>query len=461
MNNQKNNAIVMYVLLGIIFVSMIIFAITIYNGSKPVKLSENEIKITEKASANENEKIITVDAGEHVLFYSFDGGNTYQTDNSYRVSENKEVKIVLQDSDRRVIGRKTYNAKVVADKVSPTININDLPSEITKGSSIDFNKTVTAKDQNNNDVKVTTSGNVDTSKPGTYDVTYTATDSSGQTTTITTQVTVTDSTTSTKPKKKTYYRYRTKTVTSYACNYYSCDYTDHNQTTASTVSFDKNSYCCNVSGCTKTNPQISNPCPSMDGVSCTSQMVQKYSVNGNVCYDKAYISIMSDSNDGCIYKDGNTTVLYCEASSVPDPNIGNVPYSSEYSFVTDSSGHQNCFSSHGKTYCEVGPINSGIEPGHSYLPSPVNPGNSIVESSYYKKRCDSNEINIDGYCHKIDSYGTTTCPNGYVNENGTCYKRISKTCNNTCQNVSYSAWSSWSTTKVLASDTVEVQTKTE
>ena len=302
------------------------------------------------------------------------------------------------------------------------------------------------------------------SKPGIYNITYTATDSDGQTTKITTQVVVTDDTsTTTTPGgnsnstgKKTYYRYRTKSVSDYACKYYNCDYTDHNQTTQSTIAFGKDSYCCNVSGCTKTNPQVSNPCPSLDGNSCLMNMVPQYTTQGNVCYSREYITknepmVVCKKNNVCYYEIGETITNPGENYLFVDINHYN---SSNY------NGQLPICDSNGKCYVYIGQENP--YDGYSYLPE--DPSHYWVPTetlSHYKQECSTGEIKIDGYCHKIDSYGTVTCPNGYVNENGTCYKRIAKTCNDTCHDVTWSDWSSWSTTKVIASDTVEVQTKTE
>ena len=460
------NKIALWFLTGIIVISIAVFGITVYNGSKPIKLSESEIKITEKPGSNENEKIITVDAGDHVLFYSFDGGETFQTDNSYTISENKSVSIVLQDNERRTIGKKNYNVSVVATTSAPTIDLKNVPSEIKTGSNIDVKNLVTAKDQNNNIVDVIANSDIDMSKPGTYNITYTATDTNGKTTTITTQVVVKDdANTSTTPSgnsgsttgKKTYYRYRTKSVSDYACKYYNCDYTDHNQTTQSTLSFGKDSYCCNVSGCTKTNPQVSNPCPSLDGNSCLMNMVPQYTTQGNVCYNREYIRknepgmLICKNNNVCYYEIGQPITNPGENYLLVDINHYN---SSNY------NGQLPICDSNGKCYVYIGQENP--YDGYNYLPE--DPSHYWVPTetlSHYKKECSTGEIKIDGYCHKIDSYGTVTCPSGYVNENGTCYKRIAKTCNDTCHDVTWSDWSAWSTTKIIASDTVEVQTKTE
>jgi hypothetical protein len=76
-------------------------------------------------------------------------------------------------------------------------------------------------------------------------------------------------------------------------------------------------------------------------------------------------------------------------------------------------------------------------------------------------KCNDGEVAIDGYCYKIDSYATITCPKNYVLESNNCYRNVRRTCNNHCTSESWSPWSEWSTTKVIAGDSTEVQTKVE
>lgn len=75
------------------------------------------------------------------------------------------------------------------DPSAPTIEgIDDV--EINEGESFDPMAGVTAKDSEGNDIDVTVEGEVDTETPGTYTLTYTATDSEGRTVTETRKVTV-------------------------------------------------------------------------------------------------------------------------------------------------------------------------------------------------------------------------------------------------------------------------------
>ncbi len=429
--DSKNVLIAFLAGIGIL---IILFGLQIYVDLAPKKLLDSDINITEAQGNMENERILTVDIGDkNVVFYSFDNGKSFQTQNTYSVSENKIVKIILKDNERRVVGKKVYKVQVV-DSTGPVISIDKMPNSIYVGSNIDFNKYATAHDSKGEivDVSVNTNG-FDKNKTGTYNITYTAVDKNNLKAIVTVEIrvvnrpsnpepivkpvpsniptptpsepspspTATPTPTPTpiptpnptpsespkpseKPKEKvniTYYRYRTKSTLTYDCNYYNCDYLDYNDTKDSTYTFGKDSFCCTGNDCLKEMPKvdINSLCifNYVAGGSCIPQgeeFTDRYAVKNNICYDK---NLLFENNQSL------------------------------------------------------------------------------------KAKCSTDEITIDGYCHKIDSYANITCPSGYVNENNTCYKQIKRTCNNHCTSETWSKWSEWSTTKVVASDYTEVQTKVE
>lgn len=415
--NSRN---VLIAFLGGIGILIVLFGLQIYFDLAPVKLLDSDINITETPGELENERILTVDVDEKsIVLYSFDNGKTYQTQNTYSISENKVVKIVLKDNERRIVGKKNYRVQVV-DSTGPVITLNDVPNTIYVGSNIDLVKYATAVDSNNNTVNISINSNgFDANKVGTYNITYTAIDKNNLKAEVTVEIRVVNrqqqvvstntekpnntptptpsqtptptpnptpkettkpSPTPTEKPKITYYRYRTKSTLTYDCNYYNCDYTDYDNTIDGTYVFGNDSYCCNGESCTKTMPKvdINSLCVFnyIQGGTCTPQneeFVDQYTNKGNTCYDK---SLLFNTNE-------------------------------------------------------------------------------------LKTQCSDNEINIDGYCHKIDSYASVTCPDGYINEKGNCYKLIKRTCNNHCTSETWSKWSEWSTTKVVAGDNTEVQTKVE
>ncbi len=78
---------------------------------------------------------------------------------------------------------------MVVDQTKPVITLNPGRDTINVGDEwIDYG--VTIKDNSNEDITVVVNGSVDTNTPGTYQITYTASDSSGNTSQIIRYVTV-------------------------------------------------------------------------------------------------------------------------------------------------------------------------------------------------------------------------------------------------------------------------------
>ena len=131
-NNNVNNSTKTALLISscVIGILLIAFGLQVYMDTRPKLLTSDEIKITEESGNKENEKILTVSVDDdRVVFYSFDGGKNYQTENTYSISENKEIQIVLKDNERRKVGSKKYKVKVYEDE-GPTITIKDFPNQI-------------------------------------------------------------------------------------------------------------------------------------------------------------------------------------------------------------------------------------------------------------------------------------------------------------------------------------------
>ena len=91
----------------------------------------------------------------------------------------------------------------VVDTTSPTITVTgDNPMTIEVGSTF-TDPGATVIDNYDNDVEITTTGTVDSDTVGSYTITYTATDSSGNTSTATRVVNVVDTT---SPMNHSYWR---------------------------------------------------------------------------------------------------------------------------------------------------------------------------------------------------------------------------------------------------------------
>lgn len=115
------------------------------------------------------------------------------TEINYSTIGDQEVTIEATDGH----GNKTSQKAILTikeDKEGPVFSgLSDL--KVTKGSTPDYKKSVTAKDDKDGDVDFTVdSSSVNLDKVGTYNVTYTATDKSGNTTTQNRKVIVSEKT---------------------------------------------------------------------------------------------------------------------------------------------------------------------------------------------------------------------------------------------------------------------------
>lgn len=134
------------------------------------------------ANTSKNEcKIVEVKEKENFFQYSFDGGLTWNLDNKYlSCTQNEQVNIVVRDMDYKIVGKSNF---IVDSSTSlPIINI-DSDLEVEAGSNVDFLAGVTAMDGNyniTNKVKTDTT-NLDLTKAGNYEISYTVTDASGNT----------------------------------------------------------------------------------------------------------------------------------------------------------------------------------------------------------------------------------------------------------------------------------------
>lgn len=398
--NGRNKKYIFLGFIAVIVILTLIFFLQNNIGNKTKTLSSEQITITKKEGLMQNEVILTVDAGKDVLYYSFDNGVTWKTENTYTVSENKDIKILLKDKNGKIIGEKEYSV-VVVNNSGPTITLNNFPETIYVGDTIDLSKYATAVDYQGNSLTVTHDPNtIDTSKPSNVKIIYSTIDKDGIPASVSVELNIiekannndsnnnnnNDNNNTTK-KKQTYYSYRTKSITEYDCNYYQCDYIDYNNPVNPTHTFSKNSKCCTGEGCTNKNERIDIcelciPQPGIICMMCHEEFVSRYKVENNVCYDQKPLTLPNGNDNSDIY---------------------------------------------------------------SYYPKP-------------KTECESDEIKIGSYCHKIDSTATTTCPNEYTLKDGKCYKQVKKTCANKCTSEKWSSWSKWQTTKVIANENTQVRT---
>lgn len=473
--NKKSNIILIFLaVLLTVTLGWYIFTIIKQNDKK---ISKDNIEIT---AMNNGKKVeITVknnDENFYIVEYSFDGGKTWQTSNTFITADNKDLDIVLKDANKKIVYRYTFKIDNL-DHDGPVIDIK-LPDTIYKDDYINVNEAIKASDISGLNGNIILSPEViDTSSVGTKTYTVIATDKLGNSSSLSFDVVITEPSTDTKevidtgdktstdtkkeePKKEDtavkqlLYRYRTKTISSYECDFYDCGY---NEEIDPTYKFTSDSPCGNP----QLNPtvQVQSACPINQNAYCTMSIIRTpiYKEEGNICYDSRFIDLCKEYKTIC--SEGETRVdgVCYRIISKEQYNSLKSSIGSEYnSFIGKSqdgyyvkpgiSAHNECsqFTQVDDNYY------------HLYRSGTWSTG---IKKSISKTNCTSGEINVDGYCHKINSYAQPVCNDGYQLNGNKCTRKINKTCSKTCTSDNWSSWSEWSTTKVNPSDTVEVQTK--
>ena len=476
--NEKNKKDIT-IIVGIALI--LILGIILFIDSKKTTsiLSDDKINLTAKIK-DDNKIEVTVETSKELLKeleYSYDGGKTWKKDNNVIINENENIDIKIRDKSGNMI---TKEYKV--DKEGPSITI-DLPNQIEQNSVIDISKYVTAKDKSGiKDGVISTPSILDTKTLGKKQITFIATDKLNNETKITIEIEVVpkkeqnenkdtnvgdntdkkEDTSIPSNQKQKYYRYRTKTIKNYSCDEYDCSYTDNNNTTKPTLKFPTDSYCCTGENCKKKNPQINFPCPT--GYYCPAVMTDRYKTYGDTCYDATYIHV-----DAKTY-----TKTECDSDEI---KIGS------YCHKIESTGvyPDGCTTSDCVEFPSTSPCSGKVPNQTINTPCPIGmsciavmtdrftaEGNVCYDKRYItitqkageKTICDSDEINIEGYCHKINSKGTYSCPTDYKLINSTtCVKQVKKTCYKMCTAETWSKWSDWTTTPIIATELTEVETK--
>lgn len=369
------NSKLLIILFLLILITVGIFGFQVYQSyqTKEEKGKDKEVSITQTTDQNGNVVITVNNDDKEIDSFSFDGGKTFQKSNRYTVKKEQKVQIVLKDSNGNVILEKEYEVKEV-NNVKPTITISNFPNKVYVGDSIDLGSYATAKDANGKTIKVTYEpSKIETTTPGKYTITYQATDSHNNTATKKVTLTIIENESSSKEnqnnnqnnnnqsnnqsnnqnnsqsnnqnsqpvQKQTYYSYRTKTISSYECNFYQCDYVDENDSVAASMTFDSNSRCCNGDSCNVSNPRVDvcTFCISTGStrcIFCGETYGPQYAVKGNVCYDQQPIKI----ND-CPSSSGSGPAQLCPTTGKENCDDGEIKIGS-YCHKVDSYGQLTC-----------------------------------------------------------------------------------------------------------------------
>ena len=222
--NHRLEKLICLAVIGISILFIILFIVLhfIANSKKALikyplyELSEsnwtsNNVTITitnDKDKTEENKKIQA---------YSFDGGKNFQDSPSYEVIENGTFMLVVKDKN----GRLSKSINVVIrniDKEAPQINFeNPTTVQLNTSFAVRTGVVVTENGSGLSNSYVATPNSIDTTKEGTYEVTYTAVDKVGNYTEKKRTIIVKD------VIGRTYYRSRSISQETYQCEPYECN----------------------------------------------------------------------------------------------------------------------------------------------------------------------------------------------------------------------------------------------
>ena len=222
--SHKLEKIICISVMSVSFLLIILFTVLYFveNSKKPlIKYPKYVLSTTEWTSGNVT-ITITNDQGrkdedKKIMAYSFDGGKNFQDSPEYEVLENGNFTLVVKDKNGRLSG--TINVPVRnIDKVAPQINFES-PTTVQLNSNFGVRTGVVVTEDGSGlgNSYVATPDSIDTTKEGTYEVTYTAVDKVGNYTEKKRTIIVKDIT------GRTYYRSRTTKQESYQCEPYECN----------------------------------------------------------------------------------------------------------------------------------------------------------------------------------------------------------------------------------------------
>lgn len=251
-NKKQKQILIFTIALSCFFIVIFIVCIYFYSDNQPLIQFPTYQLSTEDWTTDD--VIITVtNASEKIQSYSFDGGVTWQSNNTYLMTENGEVTIQVMDTKNK-LSKKTVVSVSNIDRVPPEM-IFESVTTIQMGSSFSVRTGVQVSDKesglsNNYTVVPST---IDTSKEGEYNVIYSAFDRAGNFIEKSRKIIVKDIT------GRTYYRYRDGEIESFQCEPYFCNCVDSSAATSTGTcptgyTFNEEGQCCNT--CYKTCSQI-------------------------------------------------------------------------------------------------------------------------------------------------------------------------------------------------------------
>ena len=216
-NHKQIKIILIFTMIISVISAGLLFYLHIDYVNKLPLVSYPLYKLSENNWTSNPVIIEVINDTKNISEYSFDGGKNFQLENKYSVSENSNINIVIKD----INGRLSKNVQLVIrniDKSAPEISFTN-PITIQTGTNYNLRSGVVVKDTESglNNNYVVTPSTIDTSKTGTYTITYTAFDKVGNHAEKQRTIIVSDS------EAHTYYRSRSIKYENYSCDPYLCN----------------------------------------------------------------------------------------------------------------------------------------------------------------------------------------------------------------------------------------------
>lgn len=218
MKNHKMKKIFL-IFIMIISIIMIIFFSYLFNDSLKKKPLINYPRYTLSTTEWTGDSVLITVNNENnkIASYSFDGGVNYQENNTYEITDNGQINIVVKDINGRNSNMIIVSIKNI-DKTPPVITTPNITT-IKQGTNFSLKSGVQVYDEESglNSNYIVVPDKIDTTVTGEYLVKYTVFDKAGNYTEKERRIVVVDN------NGTTYYRYRTATFETYNCEPYMCN----------------------------------------------------------------------------------------------------------------------------------------------------------------------------------------------------------------------------------------------
>lgn len=213
---KQKKILIFTIAISIFFIMIFIVGIYLYSDNQPLVEFPTYNLSTEQWTTDDVIVTITNDSSK-ILSYSFDGGLSWQSNNTYTMSENGELTIQVMDTKNK-LSKKTIVSVSNIDRNPPEM-VFESTTTVQMGSSFSVRTGVQISDKESglsNDY-TTVPSTIDTTKEGEYQVVYSAFDRAGNFTEKSRTIIVKDIV------GRTYYRYRDGKIESYQCEPYLCN----------------------------------------------------------------------------------------------------------------------------------------------------------------------------------------------------------------------------------------------